>query len=102
MPLSVTRNYCDFGPAFNMKIFDANQWELLHFYSPRSCFPTLDVKLAGGRFGHTIGHVERDFPFVIPQFTITNARCEPILRIEGPLNAVSFGGDVDFDVSACL
>lgn len=85
-----------------MKIFDMQQREVIYLESSASCFPwimpTLDVKLSGGH-GHTIGHVERDLTFVIPKFTITNGRCETILRIDGPLNTVSFGGDVDFDVS---
>lgn len=101
----VTRNCCDLGSAFQMKIFDVNQREVINFESSASCYPwalpTLDVKLAGGH-GHTIGHVERDFTFVIPKFTIMNARYETILRVEGPLTTVSFGGDVDFDVSVNL
>lgn len=86
-----------------MKIFDEHQKEIFYFESSSSCYPwtmpIVDVKLSGGH-GSTIGRIERDLTFVIPKFTIANARCETILRIEGPINTVSFGGDVDFDVSA--
>lgn len=88
-----------------MKILDMHGREVIYFESSASCYPwtmpIVDVELSGGHgHGHTIGHVERDLTFVIPKFTITNARCKTILRIEGPLNTVSFGGDVDFDVSS--
>lgn len=83
-----------------MKILDMQQREVIIFGSSVSCYPfsmpIVEVKTPNGQI---IGHVERDLTFVIPKFKITNARCETILRIEGPMNTTSFGGNVDFDVS---
>lgn len=83
-----------------MKIFDMQQREVVCFESFVSCcpfsMPSVDVKLPNGQI---IGRIEQDLTFFIPKFTITNARFETILRIEGPITTVSFGNDVEFDVS---
>ena len=83
-----------------MKILDIHQGEVIILESSVSCYPfstpVVEVKLPNGQI---IGHVERDVTFIIPKFTITNARCETVLRIEGPMATTSFGGNVDFDVS---
>lgn len=95
----LTRNCCD-SPAFEMQIVDMSQRKVMHLASSISCYPlcspVVGVSLPNGQ---SIGNVERDFAFVTPKFTIMNGRGESVLRIEGPMVATSFGGNVDFDVS---
>lgn len=94
-----TRNCCD-GPAFDMNILDMNQRPVIVLGSSISCYPfstpVVEVKLPNGQI---IGNVERDVSLVIPKFRLTNPRGETVLRVEGPFNTTSFGGNVDFDVS---
>lgn len=96
----VTRNCCDCGPAFDMAILDMNQRKCIDLQSSISCYPlstpVVEVKLPSGT---VIGSVERDLTLIMPKFTIKNARCETVLRVEGPAVTTSFGGNVDFDVS---
>lgn len=75
--------------------------EVLYFKSSLRfiSMPVVEVKLPNGQ---VIGSVKKKLSVGIPTFSIKNARDETILRIEGPFNTFSFGGDVDFDVMAHL
>lgn len=82
-----------------MSIFDMRGTKLAIFKGSEhfASMPVVTVKLPNDQI---IGYVKQSWAFGFPTFKIKNARCETILRIEGPFNTTSFGGDVDFDVSA--
>lgn len=98
-----TRNCC--GPArpFDMKIFDFNKSEIMHFYRPLACqsccFPCcLQSLVVSAPVGNIIGTIEQEWTFCYPHFSVKNHVGETVLRIEGPLCTFSCGGDVEFKV----
>lgn len=81
-----------------MNILDVRGREVVHFKSPRQLFsmPEVTVTLPNGQI---IAFIKQTLVIGISAFKIKNAQHETILRVEGPFNTFSFGGDVDFDVS---
>lgn len=98
-----TRNCCGSMRPFDMKIFDNNKREVLHFYRPLSCtgccFPCcLQSLVVSTRGGHAIGSIEEEWTFCYPHFSVKNRNGDTVLRIEGPIIKLSCGNDVDFKV----
>lgn len=102
-----TRNCCGSIRPFDMKIFDVNQSEIIHFHRPLACssccFPCCLQSLeVSAPVGHTIGRIQQEWTLCYPHFSVKNHLDETVLRIEGPCCTCSCGGDVDFQVENCL
>uniref|UniRef100_A0A182V3N8 Phospholipid scramblase n=1 Tax=Anopheles merus TaxID=30066 RepID=A0A182V3N8_ANOME len=97
------RMCCGAARAFDMKILDTYQNEVLHFNRPLRCsscwFPcclqTMEVTAPPG---NVIGYVEQDWSILTPQFSIKNQNGETVLKISGPFCTFSICGDVEFEV----
>lgn len=99
-----TRNCCGSARPFDMKIMDAFQNEIIHFYRPLACqsccFPCcLQSLQVSAPPDQLIGSVEQEWTLCYPHFSIKNHEDETVLRIEGPLCPISCCGDVEFNVN---
>ncbi|XP_053677297.1 phospholipid scramblase 2-like isoform X1 [Anopheles nili] len=99
------RMCCGAARAFDMKILDTFQNEVLHFNRPLRCsscwFPcclqTMEVTAPPG---NVIGYVEQNWSILTPQFSIKDQNGETVLKISGPFCTFSICGDVEFEVLA--
>uniref|UniRef100_A0A182WKA7 Phospholipid scramblase n=1 Tax=Anopheles minimus TaxID=112268 RepID=A0A182WKA7_9DIPT len=97
------RMCCGAARAFDMKVLDTFQNEVLHFNRPLRCsscwFPcclqTMEVTAPPG---NVIGYVEQDWSILTPQFSIKDQNGETVLKISGPFCTFSICGDVEFEV----
>ncbi|XP_035913967.1 phospholipid scramblase 2-like isoform X3 [Anopheles stephensi] len=97
------RMCCGAARAFDMKILDTYQNEVLHFNRPLRCsscwFPcclqTMEVTAPPG---NVIGYVEQDWSILTPQFSIKDQNGDTVLKISGPFCTFSICGDVEFEV----
>lgn len=97
------RMCCGAARAFDIKIMDTFQNEVLHFSRPLRCsscwFPcclqTMEVTAPPG---NVIGYVEQDWSILTPQFSIKDQNGETVLKISGPFCTFSICGDVEFEV----
>ncbi|XP_049546970.1 phospholipid scramblase 2-like isoform X6 [Anopheles darlingi] len=97
------RMCCGAARAFDMKVLDTYQNEVLHFNRPLRCsscwFPcclqTMEVTAPPG---NVIGYVEQDWSILTPQFSIKDQNGETVLKISGPFCTFSICGDVEFEV----
>ncbi|XP_058062583.1 phospholipid scramblase 1-like isoform X3 [Anopheles bellator] len=97
------RMCCGAARAFDIKILDTYQNEVLHFNRPLRCsscwFPcclqTMEVTAPPG---NVIGYVEQDWSILTPQFSIKDQNGETVLKISGPFCTFSICGDVEFEV----
>uniref|UniRef100_A0A182NM01 Phospholipid scramblase n=1 Tax=Anopheles dirus TaxID=7168 RepID=A0A182NM01_9DIPT len=97
------RMCCGAARAFDMKILDTFQNEVLHFNRPLRCsscwFPcclqTMEVTAPPG---NVIGYVEQDWSILTPQFSIKDQNGDTVLKISGPFCTFSICGDVEFEV----
>lgn len=90
---------------FDMKVLDASQNEVIHFYRPLRCtsclFPCCLQTMEVTSYGQLFGRVEQEWTCWYPNFAIKNHLDETVLRIEGPFCTISCGNDVNFNVSSC-
>ncbi|XP_037947124.1 phospholipid scramblase 2-like [Teleopsis dalmanni] len=98
------RNCIGKSRAFDMKVFDNFQNEVLHFYRPwmcakffsQGCTQSIEVSAPPGNL---IGRVEQAWAgWCTPAYRIVNENNENILRIEGQSCLASCGSDVVFNV----
>ncbi|XP_049297256.1 phospholipid scramblase 1-like isoform X5 [Anopheles funestus] len=97
------RMCCGAARAFDMKVLDTFQNEVLHFNRPLRCsscwFPcclqTMEVTAPPG---NVIGYVEQDWSILTPQFSIKDQNGDTVLKISGPFCTFSICGDVEFEV----
>lgn len=88
---------------FDMKVMDAYQKEVIHFYRPLACasccFPCcLQSIEVSSPPGQVIGRIDQEWTLCYPHYSVKNHNGETVLRIEGPLCKSSCGGDVKFKV----
>lgn len=97
-----TRNCFGSVRPYDMKVMDAYQNEVIHFYRPLACssccFPCCLQSIEVTSSGQLLGRVEQEWTLCYPHYSIKNHNGETVLRIEGPLCKFSCGGDVDFNV----
>ncbi|XP_053667293.1 phospholipid scramblase 2 [Anopheles marshallii] len=97
------RMCCGAARAFDMKVLDTFQNEVLHFNRPLRCsscwYPcclqTMEVTAPPG---NVIGYVEQDWSILTPQFSIKDQNGDTVLKISGPFCTFSICGDVEFEV----
>ncbi|XP_046461866.1 phospholipid scramblase 2-like [Daphnia pulex] len=98
-----TRQLCGPNRAFDMKIVDNNDHEVIHLNRPLACsscfFPcclqTMEVTAPPGT---VIGSIQQEWSIIKPKFSIKDASGETVLTIEGPFCTFSMCGDVEFNV----
>ncbi|CAH1264616.1 phospholipid scramblase 1-like isoform X3 [Branchiostoma lanceolatum] len=98
-----SRQCCGNVRSFEMKVYDNNKQEVIHFSRPLRCMncwavcclQELEVQAPPG---NTIGWVKQSWHPYLPKFTIEDASGQTVLEIEGPCLSCSFCGDVDFKV----
>jgi len=104
-----TRQCCGPMREFNMKVFDNANNEVIHLYRPFRCtlcccpcfLQEIEVQSPPGTpIGYVIQKWSICTPGCKPQFEITDAQRNPILKIEGPLCVIACCMDVDFKVLA--
>jgi len=86
-----------------MQILDNNQQEILHLERPLRCASCwtpccLQEMTISSPPGTPIGYVEQQWHPFLPKFNILDDKKDVILKIEGPLCAFNFCGDVEFKV----
>ncbi|XP_067949127.1 phospholipid scramblase 1-like isoform X2 [Watersipora subatra] len=100
-----SRNICGPSRAFEIKILDNNNREVVRLTRPLRCstcwcpccLQRVEVQAPPGE---TIGYVKQAWSVCTPKFYIQNAAGEDILRIDGPCFTCSMCGDVEFDISS--
>jgi len=98
-----TRNCCGPSRPFDMKVFDMQQREVIHFSRPLRCdscwCPCFLQKLeVSTPPGNVVGYVTQEWSICKPSFRIENAAGDTVLRIEGPFCTMSICGSVEFQV----
>ncbi|XP_065644203.1 phospholipid scramblase 1 isoform X4 [Hydra vulgaris] len=98
-----TRQCCGPSRPFDIKILDNNNQEVIHLNRPlrcaACCFPCCLQELeVTSPPGTVIGYVIQKWAFCGSLFEICDALKQPVLRIEGPICAMSMCGDVEFKV----
>jgi len=97
-----TRQCCGPIRAFDMKILDNNQQEIIHLERPFRCtscwFPCcLQEMEISSPPGNKIGKIKQKWDPFFPKFEIEDDDDHTILKIEGPFCTCGFG-DVEFKV----
>uniref|UniRef100_A0AAY4EFF2 Phospholipid scramblase n=2 Tax=Denticeps clupeoides TaxID=299321 RepID=A0AAY4EFF2_9TELE len=100
-----TRNCCGPLRCFDIKITDHNGQEVVRLARPLRCsscccpccLQELEVQSPPGT---TIGYVCQNWHPFLPKFSVLGASKETLLKVEGPLCAISCCGDVDFEVKS--
>lgn len=97
-----TRNCFGSIRPFDMRILDAAQNEVIHFYRPlrcsSCCFPCCLQGMEVSSYGQILGRVEQEWTCWYPNYSVKNHAGETVLRIEGPFCTISCGNDVNFRV----
>ena len=99
-----TRNCCGPNRAFELRIIDHSQREVIHLSRPLRCDCCLCpcclmlVRVEAPP-GNLIGHVIQDWSCLKPAFHIENAANQKLLKISGPICTCSIlCHDVEFDI----
>lgn len=99
-----TRNWCGPNRAFELRIIDHSQQEVIHLSRPLRCscclcFCCLMYVRVEAPPGNLIGHVRQDWSFLRPAFTLESASERKLLKILGPVCTTSIlCHDVQFEV----
>lgn len=102
-----TRNCCGSRRPFDMKVLDAFQHEILHFYRPLRCscvscclpcccLQSIEVSSPPGQI---IGRIQEEWTCWFSNFAVKDENDQTVLRIEGPCCTYSCCSDVTFKVS---
>eukprot|EP00795_Rhopilema_esculentum_P017008 gene17008-8513_t len=99
-----TRICCGSARAFEMKILDNSQREVIHLHRPfrctGCCFPCFLQELeVTSPPGTPVGYVVQKWSLCVPKFEIQDASRNPVLLIEGPICTINMCGDIEFQIS---
>lgn len=99
-----TRNCCGPNRAFELRIIDHSQREVIHLSRPLRCdccccFCCLMYVRVEAPPGNLIGHVRQKWSCLRPCYDVENANGQSLLKISGPFCTVSIVcNDVEFEV----
>lgn len=100
-----TRNCCGPCRAFDMKIMDNTNNEVIHLYRPLRCdscwcpccLQKMEVTAPPGT---VIGTIEQEWSILYPKYKIRDTSETVVLTVEGPFCTWSCCGDVTFEVKS--
>ncbi|ROT79009.1 phospholipid scramblase 1 [Penaeus vannamei] len=101
-----TRQCCGPMRSFEMQLLDNHEQEIMHLSRPLACvncccsccLQSLEVSAPPG---NPIGSIHQEWSICTPiagKFTVRNVSGDVVLKIQGPVCAISCGSDVEFKV----